>query len=440
MSDLDDIVEVTVSTEAGAIAEPNFGLPIFVGYHEQWTERVRSYSSEILTGLAADGFATESSVYKGVAALLMQDPKVPEVLVGRRANAPTQVIAFEVPDAVVGKTYGLTVAGEGGGEVSYTAQSGDTAADIAAGLKADFDALALDITTTTPTLPDALLCTADNPGDVFTFTNYPNLRADDRTADPGLAADLNAIFLENDDGYCVLGDWQSKAQILAAAANIQPRVKLYLPDVSDNEASSSIVTDDTLSELMDLNYTRVGGFYLQSVGAFQGAAWAGTRLTTNPGAATWMFASPVGIAVDKLTSAQKSAIKAKRGNYFTRRGGFAMVQEGWSASGKFLDERRFLDWYTARLQTHVFRQFVSNPKVPYTEEGIALLKHAIGLANADGVNAGGIDGKRSIVITMPKITSVSSQDKAARILRNVKVSFYLAGAIHRTVMAFTAQN
>ena len=80
-------------------------------------------------------------------------------------------------------------------------------------------------------------------------------------------------------------------------------------------------------------------------------------------------------------------------------------------------------------------------KLPYTDAGIEVIGQAIRQALDLGVRRGGIapveldeDNKevRNYVITLPKASSVSDNNKAQRILQDVKFSARLAGAINVT--------
>jgi hypothetical protein len=52
-------------------------------------------------------------------------------------------------------------------------------------------------------------------------------------------------------------------------------------------------------------------------------------------------------------------------------------------SGRYIDITVGIDWFTATLQTNVFALLVSNPKIPYTDQGAAVVV----FANLDGSDA-----------------------------------------------------
>ena len=77
---------------------------------------------------------------------------------------------------------------------------------------------------------------------------------------------------------------------------------------------------------------------------------------------------------------------------------------------------------------------VNNPKVPYTDAGIAVIQSEVMRALALGVSNYFLASDPSPVVTVPKAADVPPTDKANRILRNVKFQATLSGAIHVVVV------
>ena len=82
---------------------------------------------------------------------------------------------------------------------------------------------------------------------------------------------------------------------------------------------------------------------------------------------------------------------------------------------------------------------INNDKVPYTDGGIALIESQVRAALLKGQRRGGIaptefdeDGNKNLgySISVPKASGISANVKAQRVLRDVKFTARLAGAIH----------
>jgi hypothetical protein len=149
VSDLDEIVSVTITTTSAGLTQRGFGTPLVAGYHTAWLERVRTYTDE--ADVIDDGIPEDHPVYLAVQSIFAQNPRPPQVKVGRRAGAPTQAIAFQATTPVAGEVFAFTV---GGVEFSVTADGTPTLDEISAAfellINADDDAvIASGVTSTT---------------------------------------------------------------------------------------------------------------------------------------------------------------------------------------------------------------------------------------------------------------------------------------------------
>ena len=176
--------------------------------------------------------------------------------------------------------------------------------------------------------------------------------------------------------------------------------------------------------------------------------WLGARLTVNldTSTATWKFATFTGNTV-ALTATQKNrlfgnpianngVIGGLKMNLFDNIGGRGIMREGCVHSGEWIDTIIGVDWLTARMQEDVFVALAASLKVPYTDDGIAVIVNQIiarlQIAQGTGFLAFDEDlGKQlGFLITYPSRSDVSASMRAARILQNIKWSAGLAGAIH----------
>jgi hypothetical protein len=254
----------------------------------------------------------------------------------------------------------------------------------------------------------------------------------DMTVDPGLAADLLAIETADSDWYGLVLDSNSEAEILAAAAFIETRDRIFLTNNSDTEIVDGAVTTDVLSDLQGFAYIRTALLYSQSrLLNWSGAAWAGRMLPFDPGSATWSHKTLAGVSVDtKLTTAQKGIIDGKGGNTYRVVAGVNITLFGNVSSGSFLDITRGRDWLKARMQERVFVKIQGAPKVPFTDPGIAQIQAEVDAQLLDGVEVGLLAADPAPVTTVPLAANVSATDKQNRLLPDISFTATLAGAIH----------
>jgi hypothetical protein len=283
---------------------------------------------------------------------------------------------------------------------------------------------------------DTIVVTATTAGNWFSLeaSNLTLIKIDQTHAEPGttVATDLAAIIAEDDSWYALYTLYNSDAYVKAAAAAIESRKKIYIADLNNSE--SATLADggsDTGDDLQTLNYDRTATMFHPNPSAMAGAAWMGTRLPYEPGSATWKFAQP-DIAAVSLTSTQATNLVAKNINFVQTVAGIDIAREGKMVGGEFIDVIRDLDWLEDDMTAAVFETLASNPKVPYTNAGIALIEAAVHGSLLRAAARGIIDSDFTVVV--PLVSATSSADRAIRLLSGVKFQCRLAGAIHKVTI------
>jgi hypothetical protein len=120
----------------------------------------------------------------------------------------------------------------------------------------------------------------------------------------------------------------------------------------------------------------------------------------------------------------------KNVNTLTALAGVSVTRYGRVSSGEWIDNIRYTDFLAARIQERVYGVLISNPKVPYTDSGIALVKNEI-LAQLDhGIGVGALSEDPPPTCTVPRASAVSAANKANRLLDDVTFRATLAGAVN----------
>ena len=110
------------------------------------------------------------------------------------------------------------------------------------------------------------------------------------------------------------------------------------------------------------------------------------------------------------------------------------MENGNVASGEWIDVMRGVDWIEATLQETIYSRLVNADKIPYTDAGVAIIKGDVQKVLTDAAGQG-IITEESIVITVPKVSDISTTDRANRVLPDVEFSATLQGAIHKVEIA-----
>lgn len=256
-----------------------------------------------------------------------------------------------------------------------------------------------------------------------------------------VADDLTAINNANNTWYALIATTRDIATVKSIAAWTEARIKLFGTASSDTNIINIPAGTDTTTiaaYFNQLGYVRTFVMYHQDADFdYPEAAWFGRVLPLEPGSETWKFKTLAGISYSNLTTTQSNTALAKKANTYEFVGGVGITANGTVAQGEYIDIIRGVDWLTARIQEFVFSVLVNNPKVPYTDAGIAVIESEVKRALSLGVSNDFLASDPAPRTTVPKAADVPPTDKANRILRNVKFNATLSGAIHAVVIRGT---
>ncbi len=436
---LNDFANVVISTSGPALSQVGFGTLLCAGYHTQWgaAERSRTYTD--LTGLATDGFATTSAIYKMVQRAFQQSPRPTQVKVGKCKLPHTQVVKFGLVGAAENSTiYGFTmVRGAVTADITYTSDGTATIAEIVTGLAAAVEASTLAAAVAAVTADTNTTCqiTEGTPGTITYYSNWTqNLTFSDVTPDPGIATDLAAIRAADNDWYGLAVDLNTKAIVVAASAYVETLDALMGANVSDSAAYDSASTLDTGYVLQALSTARtILGFDLNDTAGYMGVAMLAERFPHDPGqegaGGTFHAKDLAGVSSDPLTPTQRINLRNKNYVVYITTASRAHTLYGKVAGGEFADKIRFLDWFRIRTEERIATAILNNDKIPFTDRGISVI---LGEVQAQGRQAELVEGftPGSFTASAPTNASVSTADRNARKLTGITFSAQLAGAIH----------
>ena len=200
------------------------------------------------------------------------------------------------------------------------------------------------------------------------------------------------------------------------------------------------VTTDTGYLLMNNNFFRTFWFYHADAATdFPECAVFARCFAILPGGETWANKKLAGVTTDPLTETQYLAITSKNGNTFERFRNVSITQNGKVAAGEWIDVIRFRDWLQEEMTVNIFNALINSDKIPYTDAGIAIIENQMRAALRLGQTRGGIapteydeDGNENLgyTISVPLAANISANQKASRILQDMKFTARLAGAIH----------
>ncbi|MBR3973000.1 MAG: DUF3383 family protein [Oscillospiraceae bacterium] len=172
---------------------------------------------------------------------------------------------------------------------------------------------------------------------------------------------------------------------------------------------------------------------------YMNVAFVAKWLQYDSGSETAAFKMLAKVSPAKLSTTETAVLSKKNGNYFFTIGNKNVTLGGTVIAGEWADIIRFRDWQKNDMQVSVGNLFMTVPKVPYTDAGIALVQNQMVASLKRGQDRGGIaeeefdlDGNTipGYTTSVPVSAAISATEKASRQLRNLKFKARLAGAIH----------
>ena len=255
---------------------------------------------------------------------------------------------------------------------------------------------------------------------------------------------LAACSKEFNNWYGLALSSRVKEDVLFAAMWAEANSKLFVTASSDEGIVKASVSNDLASQCKTSNYYRTAVMYSHKADKESPElAMMSHCFTFYPGAETWNLKKLSAVSHSPLSETEFNAAKTKNVTTFENfNDSFSITQGGKVAGGEWIDVIRFRDWLLQEIQINVTSAMINSyGKLPYTDAGIEVVGQAIRQALDLGVRRGGIapveldENNKEVsnyIVTLPKASSVSDNNKAQRILQDVKFSARLAGAINIT--------
>lgn len=433
MSTLAEIFDISISTTAETLSLASFGKPIIMACDvpAAFTDRVREYGSG--TEMLSDGWTVDHEAYKMAVVLKSQNPCPDKFLIGRRANKRSQSVALTVSAAaaVEGTVVKLTVDGY---ELSRTVPAASSATAEATAWAALIDARPL-VTATSASAKVTVATTAAGGLTKFSGFSHSHFSFEDETSDPGLEADLVACLAEDPSFYYVLYDAVGKAEWLGAADWCEANRRMQSHAFTDsNILDPSNTTTNVWSASASYSYAYSSPGFDKANGTHLAAGRAGKCLPYSPGEETWSLKTIAAVAASEYLTGERSAMRAKRGWFYTTIGGVGNTMSGRlgdTSFGEWTDVVRFMDWLRQDMQVSFYSAVKSfGPKMPFTAKGIDGIETAIRASINRGIDVGGIASDPAPTFVFPKASSFTSSQRQARAYEGIKWGAYIAGAIH----------
>jgi len=436
MSAVSEVIETQIDIRDAAVSQQGFGTPLIAAAHAFWPETVRTFSALAELTTAPLNVPTTHPIYLAAKALKAQQPSPTQFKVGKRTSLATQAFKLTPTVAAAGSKYDFRIDAK---PITATAAAAATVADACTAIAAAITAITPPLGVTAAATATEVTVTASTPGARHTFgTTYANLAYAEITPDPGIEDDLNAIWAADAEWYGLVIDSVGAAEILIAASWAEAQdAMLFFATTQDADCLGSSATD-VCTQLMAATLQRtIPLWHHRGAEQYACAAWAGKMLPKAPGSANWANKSLSLVDMSPLDDTARGHLRAKNCNYYVsvKRIGFTL--DGRASGGRYADITHGLDWFEARLQERIVAMFANNDKVPYTDAGIQLCRSQVDAQILSGITATIVDPAQEWWTSAPAVATVDPNDKAARLLRDVRFQFVLQGAINKVLIQGT---
>lgn len=212
--------------------------------------------------------------------------------------------------------------------------------------------------------------------------------------------------------------------------------------VEGNQKLMLFATVKTMDELNTLystvaQYDRTVLVY-HTKDADAAAAVVGATAGLAAGSFTYKNMKIKGVAAMELTASEVEDIHDKGAITILEKVGDIVTSDGIVASGEFADNVDSKDYIVQNIAYKTQKVFNNNDKVPYTNQGIAMLETATIEALKDGYNNGMIadneDGTPAYSTSFALRSDTTETDRATRNYPYGTFQFTLAGAIHQVIV------
>jgi hypothetical protein len=437
---LQEIVNVAITRETKAVSQVGFNTLLILGPNGNFSTRTQAFTEVDATMAAALVGGSASAEYKAAQDAMAQNPRPSTIKIGQVKG--TRVFTDNAGTYTAG-TASITINGTVV-TAAYNADKDTTLTALAAAIAAhaavdtavySSGGHTITITANTGYLLSLSAITGVTGTCTFTLSATATEDYDDA---------LDAIVLYDDNWYGLVSTTRTQNTQVAIAAWVETKKKVYVAA----DSTAAIVDSTDVADTTSLAAVLKAAAYARTTVVFSAlaateypdAALLGKIMPFDPGTYTVKFKTLASITADTLTATQSTNARDKHVNVNEEiGGGVNIIREGTVAEGEFIDTIIFIDWLDARITEEVYSVLVNNQKVPFTRIGMAAIKGAIEKVLKIGQNVGGISEysqdtskvqNGGYVVTLPDFDTLSTVDKANRLLRGVEFTAWLAGAIH----------
>lgn len=430
-----------IALDTATVSRQGFGTILFVGQHNYFSERIKAYTSTL--SMAEDGIPTTSNIYIAAQGAFSQNPSPTSIKIGRQESTTALLLTNFVAST---SSHTVTITANGIAESTVIVPANTTEELTLTDVKTAVDAIFSTVITATVvgTGPTATLTLAQVVAgtDWFTIKTLVNYSESSTSAELAATA-IAAISSEDDAWYYFTAEDKTNAFVLAAAADIEAKLKVYRTSTFEAADLTSTPTG-TIADLNTANYFRSSAFFhheaatkFPEVAALAEIAPYVTGSVTYGNRIVAAVSPSQNLAGKDLTTTEQINLKKVNGDFFARVGNSTsdpvVTVVGKMASGEWIDNIVGRDNLQVDIEADftnlLIRQKAS--KIAFNNKGANQLRSVLQTVLSNyTVNGTHNFIEDDFVILIPDQVNFNPADKGTRTFKQITFKATLTNAIH----------
>lgn len=239
----------------------------------------------------------------------------------------------------------------------------------------------------------------------------------------------------DDDWYILLTDRDDDDTVKALCAWAEQTEPTEAELGAGEEDHRKMYFGQTTNRSLGVTNRRCVLFYTQNPDEETDAAYVGNVGPFYPESVTWKFKRPQGVTLPDITMAQRDALEEANVNFLTEEYKYVYAKNGVCCDGEFIDNQMGADYIAQDMRNKLYEVFLENAKIPYTDEGFALIANAVfaALDNATELHIIARDYESNAPVysvSVPSRASATEEQARNRQMPDIPWEAQLEGAVH----------
>lgn len=384
------LTNIDITLTDVSVTKQGFGTPLFASSHRYFPERVRSYTS---LQAASEDLPTTSSAYKAVLGYFSLSPAPAIVKVGRREASLELSVATGATKASL--TFSVNVGGVYFNlpiSITGAADQDAVATAIADAIEGDSDISGEVVATASGDTVSIDVATATSE---FWVSNLSDELSEVYTTSESASDLISALSDEDDDYYFFSADDHTESFQEEASAEIEARLKMYFTSTQNVNALTPYSAGEAVDAggiAADSGRDRTKFFFHHNADTlFPECYHIAANASYDAGSVVWAnIELPIAITQNPstgrvLTTTEKGYLEDRNISYVEQVVSTGVSTSGSTlrnnlvASGEWISNIRGRDSMQVDLDAEMLSLLLSQKgsKIPYTDEGIALIKASV---------------------------------------------------------------